>query len=890
MTDSTSCTRPQLPVKLCPPRPQLHTLVAREQLGGMLGRELATRRVVLVQAAAGYGKSLAVAQALEMLPPQLIKVWINLDEGDSLRSIAHGLSQALEPYDPPWTSDPCAWANNVIAGDKGSLIAESAEFVRALQGVEAPSAVLVFDDLHRLQQESALGIVQLLAERLGHRWTVVLVSRSRPSFSVARLAASSDLAIFREADLALGQDETLSMCASLPSDRAQAIWRRTAGWPAGVRLAMAASAVDARDDAIDESVFDFLASEVIEQLPRDMRRLLLQLACLPEFNLAQAEAFTGSADAPQLLEEATRRSLFISHLGDDKGTLRFHDLFRAALLRHIRFEPDLELPALMRRAAEHEADPARRIDFFIKANAWQEAAAELFRQAPAYLLQAEADELEGLLRKFPDQQRTAMPDLLAVQGLIALSRWQWPDVPPLMRRASELYENEQRRADSLQTKSLIPIALAGLGENQSARALVRQLDEAGGLSEQARLYLGIARSWILLSEGALEATGECLTATVDCLNDMDAPPFLWQQAQPLPAFIGLPNSRGAISRWVQGSLRRSGDVPTTLRGMAQVLRAWLLLRAGDSDGAWEACEDAASECSWLHQPRALAFQLGLLKAQLLSVDGRHEALETQLNTMLVSAEMGEERASSFAARGLLLYLGCRLASQAGHTALASRLASQLLREPDVMVGWIHADLLHGIRAIAAEARGEMQIALSHWQLQLDIEGRSDLFGQGAEARIHAATLAHAVHGPGAAEVILGPLLDQCIANGEPGLLLFASPHARRYIATASWSPGFAERWAALMPGRPSAPNTLTLASANLNDIDRPSRSVDRMAGLSTREIEVLDRLAAGDSNKQIAREFDISPFTIKRHVGNILNKLGVQSRGQAAAWYRKQSN
>jgi LuxR family maltose regulon positive regulatory protein len=56
--------------------------------------------------------------------------------------------------------------------------------------------------------------------------------------------------------------------------------------------------------------------------------------------------------------------------------------------------------------------------------------------------------------------------------------------------------------------------------------------------------------------------------------------------------------------------------------------------------------------------------------------------------------------------------------------------------------------------------------------------------------------------------------------------------------------------------------------------------------LSQREREVLERMAAGDSNKVIARVLDISPHTVKRHVANILDKLGLASRGQAAAWFR----
>jgi DNA-binding NarL/FixJ family response regulator len=54
--------------------------------------------------------------------------------------------------------------------------------------------------------------------------------------------------------------------------------------------------------------------------------------------------------------------------------------------------------------------------------------------------------------------------------------------------------------------------------------------------------------------------------------------------------------------------------------------------------------------------------------------------------------------------------------------------------------------------------------------------------------------------------------------------------------------------------------------------------------LSRREHEVLLRIAAGDSNKEIARSFALSLHTVKRHVANILCKIGVSSRAQAAAW------
>ncbi len=52
-------------------------------------------------------------------------------------------------------------------------------------------------------------------------------------------------------------------------------------------------------------------------------------------------------------------------------------------------------------------------------------------------------------------------------------------------------------------------------------------------------------------------------------------------------------------------------------------------------------------------------------------------------------------------------------------------------------------------------------------------------------------------------------------------------------------------------------------------------------GISTREVEVLEMLAAGHANKVIARRLDISPNTVKTHVARLYEKLQVASRTQA---------
>jgi DNA-binding NarL/FixJ family response regulator len=60
------------------------------------------------------------------------------------------------------------------------------------------------------------------------------------------------------------------------------------------------------------------------------------------------------------------------------------------------------------------------------------------------------------------------------------------------------------------------------------------------------------------------------------------------------------------------------------------------------------------------------------------------------------------------------------------------------------------------------------------------------------------------------------------------------------------------------------------------------------AELTTRELEILRLLGAGKSNKEIAAELQISERTARTHVSNILGKLDLTSRTQAALWAVRQ--
>jgi DNA-binding NarL/FixJ family response regulator len=74
--------------------------------------------------------------------------------------------------------------------------------------------------------------------------------------------------------------------------------------------------------------------------------------------------------------------------------------------------------------------------------------------------------------------------------------------------------------------------------------------------------------------------------------------------------------------------------------------------------------------------------------------------------------------------------------------------------------------------------------------------------------------------------------------------------------------------------------------ARIHSLNVPIATPPPISTLSGREREVLSLVAEGHSNKAIARKLYISEFTAKRHVQNVLNKLALHSRQDAATRFR----
>ena len=81
----------------------------------------------------------------------------------------------------------------------------------------------------------------------------------------------------------------------------------------------------------------------------------------------------------------------------------------------------------------------------------------------------------------------------------------------------------------------------------------------------------------------------------------------------------------------------------------------------------------------------------------------------------------------------------------------------------------------------------------------------------------------------------------------------------------------------------SAPETSLMVKTR-SKMRRPRQSFDHDVPLTNREMQVLRHISMGLSNREIGKSLEISVETVKEHVQNILRKLDVNDRTQAAVW------
>ena len=679
--------------KIQPPRQRV-ARVERPQLDGAVARALQAHRVVLLQAPAGFGKTSALAAQLALAQqqgPGLATAWVSLDSDDDAERLFACLVAALEPHDLPWRTAPEALVSLAGSGDASGLQRAAAELLNALADCEAARGVIVLDDLHRVEQPAVFTLLDLLIERLPARWTLVLASRTAPPLALARLRAGRRAGRVQPGRPALqprrGRGAARRRGAAAGGrarGRAVRAHRRLARRAA----AGAGGAAHARRQAaaghalIDRHLFDYLATEVLDEMPAPLHDFLLRTAVLPELTAPRAAAVSGDARAAEWLDEIERRGLFVTALDAEERTLVLHDLFRDALLQRLQQRLPGELPALLRRAAAGETDALRRVGYLLRGAATGPAAeAALAEAADALFLRRRcrrgaapggAGAAGAAQRALAAAGRRRGVPALAVGGHGALVR-----AGRRQRRA------QRRHAPSCTwRRPTLASALYPLDRNAEAEALIAALHAQGtALAPTARALTLLADCSQHFRRGEHLQLPALYGELLDILERGESLVRWWECAPPVN-WSTIAGMQPLMARYVAGVLPRLGDRPLPMRGELRLVHAFGHLWAGRMPEALAEIEATEADMQWLAVSGELQVNVELFRMIVDGMLGRGPALQARLQARL--ARQAQAAASTPASlvlwRHHMAVYGIRLTDSVGADPAGLQAWAMLLKE------------------------------------------------------------------------------------------------------------------------------------------------------------------------------------------------------------------
>ncbi len=849
-------------------------------------------RLLLVNAPAGFGKSSLAIEFCQGLAGHWRSLWLGLSQRDSdpgrfLERLLEGLQQycpalggqALGLLKMRQRHQPFAFEEWL-----DGLLDELALYLQP----NAP-LLLVLDDYHLAQGPVLDRCLQFFLNHLPPGLVLLVTSRQRPDWHLARLRLSRQLLELNEQDLRLTADESLAVIGRQPTGlRGQALdnlIQRSDGWVAGLRFWQLAASEAGDEHALPQALHggeglirDYLLEEVIEILPTDVQGFLYDTACQERFCSELCDAVRGSRDSAEILRYLQAHQVFLVPLDEHGHWFRYHHLF-SDLLRS-------------RQASQPLAS------LYLRACRWFQAQGLLDEAVEQALRAGHLDVAADLVQSLSEEQ------LLAEQNVGMLLRWKM-DLP-----------------DSLlvSTPRLIVLYSWALG-------LACQLDAAEELASHLSRFLpapsataqkSMLAQWLALSGVIARGRGNRERTLAYCGEALESLPFK-RYGQRLVCLSTLSNLAIADADfwrargWNREALELAQRVGNPLfEALAHYDRARVLHARGEVLRALDEVRQGLLRLQGLSAQRLYA-----IRARLTLYEG-----------FLLAARLQPEQGRSRLRAGLSEARGCRdISVLIGHCVIASlegregrfaeafaelAEAERLMHIWDVppifylaMITLVKCELwlVQGRTDLAeswllrlGQTYGGEQAAAApefHPLLPLHIELQQALLErtQGRLAEAGSRLQALVEHGQASGGLMLSvsalcQWMDLLLANDHDaqarGLLPLALDAARG---------GALQPFQRLIEEHPhwlrdqlSAQPVSPLQASLLARLP-PMQNVPTGAGetLSGREMAVLELIAQGCSNQQISERLFISLHTVKTHASHINSKLGVERRTQAVA-------
>jgi len=868
-------------------------VLARPGLVERLDRAIADNPVTLVCAPGGSGKTTLLAQWMSQVNERTIALWVNIDTDDNdTHRLCAALIQAFEPLDLIWDIDKEALLANV-AGSGPQRRAALAAMVNALCTADAERIVLLLDDLHRIEKPEAFELLDSLIERLPDHIAVVLGSRVEPPLSLARWRAYGELGSFTPSDLRFSNDEAAALALArygdtLDESSVHEALTRTRGWAAGLLLMLQSRAghplaggTRASSDSTESNrhLFAYLAQEVLDDLPPDLRDFVLHSSILIELNPTLCEALTQREDARQVLDALYRRNLFLTAIDELTPVLRFHDMFREFLEAELaRRDPELKRK-LHERAAVAETIDSRAIYHLLAAQRWDEAMARIATSGEERIAHGGIATVERWIDAIPAEIRANNAAIGYLRGTCAWFRWDWPRAKAELTNAIDGPQGSVGKSERVSALFHLIDALNSSGSMEQARSRIDQAS-ALPLDLQGKAELALQQAWCATPSGDLDSVALYSRDYIDIM-DCDPASICAATADRIHCvLIGIPGIAATFERFFTTFQQVRGTTPLPWHISAFTVGAWAHMWRGRREEMLAAIAQAETLQHQFGGVRLAIERLGQLKGITSMITGQHETALALMRKHIQGMQAAELAGHSVVWLRAYRHAHARaywlMGDAAGFREVLPYLISPMMQGEWPFIGTAMA-LVRGLDAMFDKDWRRAEVALRE---AVATHGRYRLPMVFCDSRINLAYVLLMQGRKTDAWAAFAPAHEEVVREGALGLLLLES--AAVVDALLEIVPAGLKESASHV--------AIVAARRRWMDADAPkdvSAKPGMLAALSEREYEVLVEVASGASNKHIARQLTLSLHTVKRHIANILDKLDCDSRGQAAEIMRR---
>ena len=864
--------------------PVRSTLVSRPRLLAKLD-EGKQEKLTLISASAGFGKTTLLSEWSRHSTTPI--AWVGLDKSDNDATHFWTYAIAALQTHAPHIGDTS------LALLQSSQTPPSSVFLTALvndlTGL-TEDIILVLDDYHLIEEQAVHDSIIFLLDHFPSSLHLFIAGRIDPPLPLSRLRVREHIVEIRDADLRFTAEEattflTERMKLHLSTYDIASLETRTEGWVAGLQLA--ALSMQGRTDLTGfvhaftgshRFILDYLMDEVLHRQPAHIQNFLLQTAVLSRFTAPLCEALTATQDGQSILEFLERSNLFLIPLDHERQWYRYHALFGDVLRARLLATQPEHIPELHQKAATwyeqhdffadaiHHAFAAKNFvyaaDLIERSteSIWKSGELTTFigwaKALPEDLLRSRLllctiyvwmsfltrqTETAVLFMGYIEQELTHLPQcteirgmLAAIQSTVAVMRGRSSEVLALSHQALAQIPAEKRLWRVMPAISL-GFAQQYLGNSKEAeQALVEARHSA--LAAHNHYFALVATSGI----GIVQITQAKLRQAVAIL----------QKAQELSLSMG-------------GNLPVTGYIPLCM-GIIETERhnkeaaLTQFKQALELSSQWQTLDilfntHFALADAWLTQENVYearkSFDTAVAIAQKVDSPAYNQEIEA-FQVLLWLAEGNLADAIAWANTWQSHAYTGEYCHEFGHKAYA-RVCNATNR---------HATALHILAQLLPNAEKHQRV-------------RSVI-----DMLLIQATALAALHNTAQANKTLVRVLTLTEPEGYIQPYLSEGEPLQRMLTTllATWQKSHQTH-----PLTMYMSQLLSSFDAQLGEQKIQYGNAALPEPLSEREMDVLRMLANGASNQDIATSLVVTLSTVKKHVGNILDKLTVTNRTQA---------